>query len=160
MQKRPLGVALVSSLMIVVGGFSTLIIFIFILDSVRLYGLNSLMISSPLAFAGFVLYGVTPLLFYSTGVSLYMAKPWARKVTVTVIPLASFFLFFNWKYRLLLAQSMLLNPGFFDVLLDQTGYFLQSFLQYLLVCVPLVSYFSKPQVKSYFSPETAALAQT
>lgn len=139
--------------MIVVGGFSTIIIFIFILDSVRIYGLSSLMITSPLAFAGFVLYGIMPLLFYSTGVSLYMAKPWARVVTLSVIPLASFFLFFNWKYRFVLAQSMRLNPGVFDVVSEQPSYFLQSFLQYLLAWMLLISYFCKPHVKSYFSSE-------
>ncbi len=155
MQKRPWGVTFVSSLMIVVGGFSTIIIFIFILDSVRVHGLSSLLITTPLAFLGFILYGIMPLLFYSAGVSLYMARPWARRVTMTVVPLAGLSLFLNWKYRFLLAQSMLLNPSVFDVVREQPTYFLQAFLQPLVIWLLLISYFCKPHVKSYFSSAPA-----
>ncbi|HQO58174.1 MAG TPA: hypothetical protein PLT76_05580 [Candidatus Omnitrophota bacterium] len=153
MQKRPWGVTFVSSFMIVVGGFSTVIIFVYILDSLRIYGVSSLMITGPMSLAGFILYGIMPVLFYSAGVSLYMARPWARRATVTIIPLAGFFWFFNWKYRSILGQSMLLNPGVLDILREWPGYFFQSFLQYMLGWALLVSYFLKPHVKVYFSSE-------
>jgi len=64
MQKRPWGVTFVSSFMIVVGGFSTVIIFVYILDSLRIYGVSSLMITGPMSLAGFILYGIMPVLLF------------------------------------------------------------------------------------------------
>ncbi len=150
MQKRPFGVAVISSLMIVIGGFSTLIIFIIILDSVRIYGFSSILISSPAALIGFMLYGLVPVLFYAAGVSLYMARKWARTVTVTLIPLASFLLFINWKYRLAHEQTVLFNPGIGDVVYERLDFFLLSLLQFFLVFIPIEYYFHRPHVMSYF----------
>ena len=55
--KRPLGVTILSSVMVAVGGLLTLVVFILILDSIRLFGVESIQIHSPGPSWGFFFMG-------------------------------------------------------------------------------------------------------
>ena len=79
-KERPFGVLIIASALTVWGGGASFILAIEIIDSIRFYGLGSLMITSPAGLAGFILYAALPVIVCLTGIGTFDAKRWAYTI--------------------------------------------------------------------------------
>jgi len=146
---QPFGIKVWGALLILVGGFTSLITVLEIFDSIRFYGLDSILLVSPGAVAGFLIYGMTPVLLYSTGVGLFMSREWARTLTLLILPVLLFFFVFNQALRVATLSSdyAFLFP---DIVLFNLDIFAKALLLYLAFTFPMMRYFSQRPVKEYF----------
>lgn len=136
-------------LLILLGGLSSLITFFEIIDSIRFYGLASILIISLSSLAGFVVYGFTPIFLYTTGVGLFMSRLWARSAAVGLIPALLFLFFFTQALHV----AKLLTFGSFaplELVIIRHDIFLKFLTVYLFFILPLVYYFSCPSIRKYF----------
>jgi hypothetical protein len=150
-EKRPIGIAVIGSFLTVVGGFTTFLLLIAIFDSLRIQGIKSLWISSPTSFFGFILYGVTPVLFYFTGINLMLSKAWARKAVLFIIPLVSLLFTVHIAFNMAVQRSHLIHQGIGELVTEQFGLFCAFILVFLFVFVPIEYYLNHPRIALYFS---------
>lgn len=148
--KKPFGITVFAGLLIVIGGFSAVIIIIELIDSIRFFGPTSIGISSFISLFGFIIYALTPLILYSTGVGLFLSQPWAWKTIIFVLPVLLFFFFLNLAYRIAEGRSVLLNPSPLEIFFENTDVFLNVFLRYMILVLPAIYYFTLPVVTLYF----------
>jgi hypothetical protein len=149
---QPLGVKIWAVILVLIGGFLSLVTILEIFDSVRFYGFQSIFISNLESLIGFIIYGVTPILFYVTGIGLLQRHPRARFIAVSFIP---FFLFlFIGNLALHFAATFARRGMPSQELMTLRGVlFLKCFLFYLLIVLPLITYLSRKDIKKYFLPE-------
>lgn len=150
-QKRPVGVLIIGCFYTAIGGFTTFLLIIAILDSLRFHGVESVLISTPASFLGFLLYGVTPILFYLTGANLIMSRPWARKAALFIIPAISLLLIIHIAFKMAVLRSQYLQPGINDLLTEQFELFSIWALGFLAIFAPVAFYLTHPKVAFYFS---------
>ena len=149
-KRRPFGVAVLGGLMTVIGGFSTLVVFIEFIDSLRMYGFPSILINSFDALMGFFIYGTFPILFYTAGIGVITGRRWAWRAVVFAVPVIMSFYFFNLACNLSrghLGRYDLGPQELFDIVPE---IFFSVFLRYLLLFGPLVFYFLQPDVQEFF----------
>lgn len=75
-KRRPVGLTILGGLLTFIGSFTSLVIFIEMVDSLVAFGFDSILITSGAAFGGFFIYGLMPIILYSTGIGLLMSRPW------------------------------------------------------------------------------------
>jgi len=85
---RPLGITILAGLLILIGGFLTLVILFEFIFSWWFSGLEFVLIRNTSAFFGFIRYGFLPVVFYSTGVGLFAGRIWAYFSLLYIMPLA------------------------------------------------------------------------
>lgn len=146
--KRPIGLNIIAGGLTVIGGFTSVLVFLAVLDSMRLNGIASILVYSPSSLLGFLLYGALPVLFYSTGLGLFQFRPWARKSVLVLIPLISFGWIWNISYKMTYEEVITEH----SVLLVKGGpeMFLGLFSLYFLLFIPIFLYFSRPSVRILF----------
>ena len=105
--------------MTVVGGLASIFIFFEIIDSWRIFGLNSIYISNFLSFMGFILYGGTPIVLYVTGVGLWLLRPWARSLTLIFLPILLFVFMFNFACNVARKETAMYEALAIDLLIGQ-----------------------------------------
>ncbi len=149
--KRPLGVSALSIIMTCVGSIFSFVIFIEVLDALRVGGLYAVTISSPVALAGFFLYGCLPVIFYSAGVGLYMSREWARALTVSVACPAIFFLLLNFVYNAIKTQYRLYHLNVFEFYIENPVLLIEIIAVYAVLVAPIIVYLRLPRVKRYFA---------
>ena len=155
-ERRPLGINIIGAVFTLIGGFWFMITLIQIFDSIRLYGLHSVVINSFPASLGFFLYGLTPLLFYSTGMNLFMSRPWARASAAFLIPGMSLVLVMNLALKTARVRSSFYISDPLSLIVAESDVFLRFLLQYLVVFVPLIAYLNHPRVVRHFKKGTAS----
>lgn len=148
---------MLGGLMTVIGGFSTLVMFIEFLDSLRLFGPTSVLVNSPASLAGFLLYGTLPILFYTAGIGLITGRPWAWRAVVFIIPVIMLFYFFNFACNLTRHQLGTYDGNPSELFAAAPEVFFSVFLRYLLLFGPLIFYFHQPNVTRFFQEETPKL---
>lgn len=153
--KRPLGITLIAGLTTFIGGTMTLVIFIETIDALRFLGLYGISVDTPLAMLGFVFYGLMPVVFYTTGLGLFMSYRWAYRLAVSLLPGFSTVLIFHVLTNAM-RQRYYYRIGFLKVLLLKPQIFLWVGLFYLCVVLPMVSYLKTPYVRLYFGEEGAS----
>ena len=140
--------------MTVVGGLASIFIFFEIIDSWRIFGLNSIYISNFLSFMGFILYGGTPIVLYVTGVGLWLLRPWARSLTLIFLPILLFVFMFNFACNVARKETAMYEALAIDLLIGQFGTFFDIFLKYFLFLIVLFIYFNRPKIIDVFYPYT------
>ncbi len=147
---QPRGIKFWGGVLILYGGFSSLLTALELFESIRFYGFDSILVMSPAGLAGFVIYGFTPVSLYVTGVGLFMSRPWARRMTLIVLPLLLAFFFLNQAMHVarLLAEGPLSSLELFS---RHFNIFANFFLVYLVLIVPMLLYFRNPVVTTFFS---------
>lgn len=148
--KKPLGVTIFASLLTVIGGFTSVVIFIELIDSIRFFGAASIGISSIISFFGFIIFAITPVLLYASGVGLFLSQPWAWKAVVYFLPVLLFFFFANLAYGVAWERSVLLDPSPVEVIFENTDVFVNVFFRYAVLVLPVIYYFTRPVVVLYF----------
>ncbi len=148
--KRPLGVTIIASVMICLGGFGSLLLLFEVVDALRVGGFELLLISSLRGFIGFFLYGVIPVLIYFAGVSLFLSREWARLVTVYVLFPTIFFLLLNYVYKAVRTRYFMYYSPALEIILFHPGSFFKMVLLYLVLTVPSIRYLRDTQIKEYF----------
>ncbi len=143
--RRPFGVLVIAAVFVFLGGWSMVVLVFAMIDSVRFFGLPSLAIPNLPAALGFLLFGVVPVVFYATGMGLFLRRPWARSAVLFVIPAALFLLLLHFAARMAATASW---AGAGRPVPPEI--FLQFFLRYLALVLPLTYYFTRRGVKSYF----------
>ena len=147
--KRPLGVTLWGGFFTVIGGIALLVLFIEILICISNSGIQPLFIVNLQSLLGFFLYAVIPIIFYITGIGLFLLRPWARKMIFFVNPLLI------WSYLVNIgchiSQTRLYRPV--DLIMAP-GQNPQLFLPIIFICGILIFstilYFIKPEISRYF----------
>lgn len=150
--KRPLGVTLIGGFLTLVGAFGSLVILIEMIDSMTAFGLNTVLISSPRSLMGFILYGGTPILFYATGIGLFLAQPWARTSVLLYIPVLGLLFFFHLALNLARIVADLYAAPVWLVLWKNPGIFMNVFVRYAFLVGPVIWYFRKREMTEYFQP--------
>lgn len=148
--RRPLGVTIIAGIFIFVGGFTSVIIFIEMIDSIRFFGPSSIGVVSIESLVGLIIFAGTPLILYSTGIGLFMAQAWSRQACLTVIPFLLFLYFVNLSVTAAYRESVLLSPSTFAVLSENPEIPLKMLLRFALLALPLMYYFRHPTVVRYF----------
>lgn len=154
--KRPLGVTVLAGILTFVGGLSSVIIFIEMIDSIRFFGFESIGISSLSSLLGLIIFGGTPVLLYSAGVGLFLSQAWARVAVQIVIPLLLFAYFFNLALTIAYQNTLLWSPSFWDILGEQSDVFFNILFRYTILIGPLIYYFSHPRIVEYFRKAQAS----
>ncbi len=147
--RQPVGIKVWGVVLLLYGGFASLVTLLEMIDSIRFYGLGSILIESFAAIAGFIIYGITPVFMYGTGVGLFMNRPWARKAAVSFVPALLFLFFFSQSIHV----ARVLTRGHYvvlELLLIRPDIFLKFLGLYLICVVPLVAYFVRPAIKDFF----------
>lgn len=152
-KQRPLGISIVGGLLTVIGGFASLVIFIEMIDSLASFGFGSILISSISSFGGFLLYGLVPILFYSTGIGLLMSRPWARWSLVFVIPPLTFVFGFHMACHVARRESAVYGAMAVELVFSHFGIFANMFFRLALIFIPLLFYVHRPLVSAYFEEE-------
>lgn len=148
--QKPLGIYIFGGLFTFIGGVTTLLLIIDIIDSLRFAGFDSILINNYDSFAGFLLYGCTPILFYFSGVGLFMSRKWARKLTIFTIPILTGFLSINMASHIAQSQVSTHYSDFFTLLFNNLHIFFTLFFIYLLINLPLLIYFNNLKIILYF----------
>ena len=149
--RRPLGVTLWGGLLTVTGGISLLVLFLEMLITISLAGLQAVLITSVHSFAGFCLYGAIPVIFYLTGIGLFLLRPWARRAMLFIIPVLTFIFFIHIGCHLV--QSAWRRPWTFgDMLLYHPDIFFRLFLIFIIVVSGWIFYFRRPEIAALFRP--------
>lgn len=149
-RKKPVGVIIIGAIMTFLGGFSSLIIFVEVIDSLRLFGFSSIWITSLYALEGFFLYAGMPIIMYTTGIGLFMYRSWARISILYVLPVMSFFFFFNIACNMIRERSYYIENLNFDLLIANFDVLVSVFLRYMFIVIPIIIYFNLSDVKFYF----------
>lgn len=147
---RPLGITVIGGFFTVIGGTSSLVIFLEIIDSMRFFGMDSVFIIGYSSLWGFILYGGTPILLYATGMGLFMAKPWARRFTITILPILLLNLLFNITCNVLRERFYLYSMPFYKLFPLFPEVFFAVALRLCLIVLPLIFYFTRPRIRRYF----------
>lgn len=150
--KRPFGITIIAGLVAFVGGTMTLVMIIEIFDTIRMLGLQGVQIDSPASFLGFILYGVTPVFFYTVGFGLFMSRRWAYLLLLRVFPILFFFLMLNITVNAARAQMYYYSQhsSFLKLLLLNPQIFLLLIFLYFVVIWPMLSYLRLPYIEDYF----------
>ena len=148
--QRPLGVILFGGFLTLVGAFGSLLVLIEMIDSITAFGIGTVFIDSPRSLLGFLLYGGIPILFYSTGIGLFLAQPWARTSVLLYIPLVGLFFFLHLALNLARILTDAYTAPVWEVLWHSPGTFLNVIIRYVLLISPIVWYFRKPEITEYF----------
>jgi len=149
--KKPLGIPIFAGVLTVAGGFTSVIIFIELIDSIRFYGTSSIGISSFVSLFGFMIFAITPVILYSSGVGLFLSQYWSWQAVVYVLPALLFGFFGNLAYRMAWETSVLLEPTPLDIIFENTDIFVNVFMRYIVLVAPALYYFTRPVVKLYFA---------
>jgi len=150
--KRPLGITLIAGLTTFVGGTMTLVVFIEAVDALRLLGLYGISVDTPGSLMGFVFYGLMPLVFYATGVGLFMSHRWAYRLAISLLPGLFTVLIFH-VITNAMRQRYYYPVSFFKVLIMKPQIFLWVGLFYACVVLPMLSYLKTPYIQLYFGEE-------
>ncbi len=150
LQTRPLGVTVVAGLLTFIGGLTTVIMIIVMIDSMNIFGFNSIFIISFSSFLGFLLYGCIPVAFYVTGIGLFSSRPWAHQAMLKLIPAVTTVYFLHLACVAGRRAAGWPSANFFELLIPYAGLFFNYLLRSCLLCLPLVYYGSRPLVKTYF----------
>lgn len=149
--KRPMGVTIFGVLIIFLGGIASLALFFQIIDSIRFYGFSSLMIDSVPALFGFLTYGVTPILFYVTGLGLLLLRKWALKNVLLYVPVFSGLFFATEAYKVALNNIYLESQSVYTVLQENPDIVSDAIVRYLLFVLPIFMYFRRLSIREYFT---------
>lgn len=133
-----------------------MVIFIQIIDSIRFFGLVSIVISTPTSFFGFLLYGLTPIAFYATGINLFISRPWARTSGQIILPAVSLLIVMHLAVHSARIHAADYRLGLLDLLNLESGIFAQFLLRYSLVFLPVVFYLGRQNVVEYFKESSPA----
>jgi hypothetical protein len=150
-QERPFGVLIIASVLTVWGGVASFILIVEIIDSIRFYGLASLMITNPASFAGFILYAALPIMVYSTGIAVFEAKRWAYVSTTRWIPVLMLCFLLNVTYNTLRIKTGLYNVAFLEMFFSHFDDFTGVLAGYAVTVMPLLYYLRQASVHAYFS---------
>jgi len=150
LQERPLGVTLVAGLLTFIGGLTTVVMIIYVIDSMNIFGFNSLFIVSIPSLLGFVLYGCIPVVFYSTGIGLFSSRPWAHRAMITLIPGITLMFFIHLACVAARRMSGWSTATVFHLFFPYFGTFVNYLFRCALVCLPLMYYGTRPLVVAYF----------
>lgn len=145
-----MGVTIIASVMICLGGFGSLLILFDIFDALHTGGIALLSIGSFRAFVGFFLYGLIPVLMYFAGVSLFLSREWARLVAVYILFPTIFFVILNSVYKAVRARYFLFHAPAVEILLFYPGPFFKMTLVYLGLTIPSIRYLRDAEIKEYF----------
>ncbi|MDP2654302.1 MAG: hypothetical protein Q8Q08_09750 [Candidatus Omnitrophota bacterium] len=152
-KKRPIGIPVTGGLLIFSGGVGILAILFQVIDSLRVYGIGSLLITSPTALIGFVLYGMLPVLLYSSGVGIFLLRPWAWWNVTYLIP-ALLIVFFLCMTTIVLREQLHLHEtSAIDLVIAYPVLYLNSLVRGLLLSVPLHFYFRRSSIMAWFEGE-------
>lgn len=145
----PLGIRIWATILILFGGFTSLITVLEVIDSIRFYGFGSITIEGIISLAGFLVYGITPLVLYSTGMGLFMSRTWARQSAIFIVPFLLLIFFLNQASQLAGRLSRQAESAY-QALSIQTDVFLKFFVVYCLLIIPLWTYFTRKEIKHFF----------
>ena len=89
-------------------------------------------------------------MLYATGMGLFLAKAWARRLTLMALPILLLNLLFNTTCNVLREKF-----HFYDMPFDKffplfPEVFFAVTLRYCLIVFPLISYFTRPRIRRYF----------
>ena len=144
---RPLGVTIIAGLLTLIGGFSSFVVFLAVIDSLRLFGLSSILVYSSGSLLGFLLYGALPVLFYATGIGLFQLRSWARRSITYFIPMIMFLWVMNLAYKLTSGQS---GDPVTHAAHKGPEIFFSCLLIYLFCTIFVAWYFSRPSIRVLF----------
>jgi hypothetical protein len=148
--RQPVGIKVWGAILILIGGFSSLVTVLEIIDSIRFYGPESLLIVSLASLMGFLVYGVMPILFYSVGVALFMSRFWAWRSVLTGVPL----LFFLFCIIQAVHVCKIISPAWHFTTVDYFFRYPDVFIKFLVLFFifagPLVLYFRQSGIRDYF----------
>ncbi|MFP4472570.1 MAG: hypothetical protein ACLFPX_01695 [Candidatus Omnitrophota bacterium] len=148
--KRPFGIILISGVFASVGAVTTLQILFEIIDAVRYWGVEAIVISSPLALFGFFLYGCAPLIFYSLGVGLFSSRQWARDVSIRLVPPVSFFLIMNWQTKTIRTEFALWRAPLGYVFVKHPVPYFRTFFLWALAMLMIMKYLRSEMIRTHF----------
>jgi len=147
---RPFGLTMIASLLTCIGGAMTLIMIIEVFDAMRLLGMMGVAVNSFHSFFGFLLYGITPIFFYATGLGLFTSRRWAYALTRKVAPFLIVFLLLNFSANIAQKQFYPVRLSFLRLFSLRP----QAFLWVLVLCVvliyPILVYLRTPYIQEYF----------
>lgn len=156
-QKRFIGVMIIGGLLTFIGGLTSFILFLEAIESVRLFGSESVGLSSLESLQGFVLYATLPVLMYTTGVGLLSARPWAHRLVTQWIPAAWFLYFFHMACLIVRSQFDMERAGLGELLSSHPEVFLRVFWRYALLVGGMVFYFYRPLIRQHFEEAREAV---
>jgi len=147
--KRPLGVTLWGGVFTVTGGIAILVLLVEILIKISNSGLNSIMIVNLESLLGFFVYAIIPVIFYITGMGLFLLKPWARRLIFFVNPPLIWVYLINIGCHL--SRTRLYDPVDLIIVPGQyPQFFLPIFFISGILIFSSIFYFSKPEISRYF----------
>lgn len=149
-KRQPLGIIIIGSILTFLGGLFSLVIVIEIIDSLVRFGFESLQLTSTTSLLGFFIFGVIPVILYSTGMGLFMARPWARMTLIILIPCLALSYGFYAASRIASQETGLYDVTPLGMVLTYSSVFLNVTAKMILVSLPIIIYACQPQVKAYF----------
>jgi len=147
---QPFGIKVWGMIMVLIGGFASLITVLEIIDSLRFYGLESILIINFASLIGFLVYGILPVMFYAVGVALFMARFWAWRAIMLVIPVLLLVFCAVQAIHVCRIVSPLRHAAVTDFLIRYPDVFLKFLIFYFLLIAPMILYFRQPGVRDYF----------
>jgi hypothetical protein len=149
-KRRPVGITVIGAVLTFIGGFSSLVIFIEMIDSMATYGFFSVMITSPAALIGFLIYGLIPIIFYSTGIGLFTSRPWARQSLIFIIPALVMIFGFHMACNAAKRHSGMYHAMAIELLFSNFPLFLNMFFRLSLLLLPSIIYANRPNIVNFF----------
>lgn len=152
-EHTPMGIKFWATILILIGGFTSLITVLEVIDSIRFYGVGSIIIEGFISLAGFFVYGLTPLILYSTGMGLFMNRVWAKQSALFIIPFLLLIFFLNQASQVAYRLSRHAESSY-QALTIQSDVFIKFFIIYCLFIIPLWLYFTRKEIKLFFLLQT------
>lgn len=153
LEARPPGVTIAGGVLTFIGGFSSFVLILGLLEELQRGGWAAIAITGPASLLGFLLYGLLPLLVYSTGVALLSLRPWSYKCVVFVLPVYGFFFCLHQVVGQIQRQLFWPEARVVDLIAARPEVFWRVMLQYLLLAGPFLIYFCRSTVYHRFFPK-------
>ena len=148
--KRPLGLTVIASVLTGIGGVMTLMMMIEVFDAMRMLGMTGIAIESFPSFLGFLLYGVSPVLFYASGLGLFMSRRWAYLWTQKATPLLIIFLLINLSANMVQKEFYPARLSFVRLFSLRPQAFLWAVMLCAVIIYPILAYLRTPYIEEYF----------
>lgn len=149
--ERPFGILIIAAVLTFWGGVTSFILIVEIIDSIRFYGFESLLVTSLVGLVGFILYAALPVLVYWTGIGVFEAKRWSYVSVTRWIPVLMACFLLNFTYNAIKSKTGELYLTFGEIFFRHFDDFFKMLAGYFITCAPLLYYLRQNTVRSYFT---------